>query len=72
MNHPIENDLRLIEAGFPCHQVGVETQRERGARSALPPLYFLHVWWARRPLAPGKAHNDQYGVKVGIDQNRQD
>lgn len=29
MNQPIENDLRLIEAGFPCHQVGVETQRER-------------------------------------------
>ena len=22
MNHPIKNDLRLIEAGFPCHQVG--------------------------------------------------
>ena len=39
MNHPIENDLRLIEAGFPCHQVGAEPQRERGASSALPPLY---------------------------------
>ena len=23
------NDQRLIEHGFPCHQVGVETQRER-------------------------------------------
>jgi putative DNA methylase len=34
---------RLIERGFPCHQVGAETQRERGASSALPPLYFLHV-----------------------------
>jgi hypothetical protein len=31
MNQPIENDLRLIEAGFPCHQVGARTQRERGA-----------------------------------------
>lgn len=49
------NDLRLIEAGFPCHQVGAETQRERGASSALPPLYFLHVWWARRPLTPSRA-----------------
>lgn len=48
-------DLRLIEAGFPCHQVGAETQRERGASSALPPLYFLHVWWARRPLTPSRA-----------------
>ncbi|SMG13617.1 DUF1156 domain-containing protein [Dethiosulfovibrio salsuginis] len=49
------HDLRLIEAGFPCHQVGAETQRERGASSALPPLYFLHVWWARRPLTPSRA-----------------
>lgn len=48
-------ELRLIEAGFPCHQVGAETQRERGASSALPPLYFLHVWWARRPLTPSRA-----------------
>ena len=49
------DDLRLIEAGFPCRQVGAETQRERGASSALPPLYFLHVWWARRPLTPSRA-----------------
>lgn len=46
---------KLIEAGFPCHQVGAETARERGASSALPPLYFLHVWWARRPLTPSRA-----------------
>ncbi|WP_045216076.1 DUF1156 domain-containing protein [Desulfonatronovibrio magnus] len=50
-----KDDLRLIEAGFPCHQVGAETQRERGASSALPPLYYLHVWWARRPLTPSRA-----------------
>lgn len=49
------NDRRLIEAGFPCHQVGAETQRERGSSSALPPLYFLHVWWARRPLTASRA-----------------
>ncbi|MBW1991034.1 MAG: DUF1156 domain-containing protein, partial [Deltaproteobacteria bacterium] len=49
------SDKRLIEHGFPCHQVGAETQRERGASSALPPLYFLHVWWARRPLTPSRA-----------------
>lgn len=51
----VQNDRRLIEAGFPCHQVGAETQRERGASSALPPLYYLHVWWARRPLTPSRA-----------------
>ncbi|MBW1961243.1 MAG: DUF1156 domain-containing protein [Deltaproteobacteria bacterium] len=55
MQEPWKDDLRLIEAGFPCHQVGAETQRERGASSALPPLYFLHVWWARRPLTPSRA-----------------
>lgn len=51
----IKADLRLMESGFPCHQVGAETQRERGSSSALPPLYFLHVWWARRPLIPSRA-----------------
>lgn len=35
--------------------VSVESQRERGASSALPPLYFLHVWWARRPLIASRA-----------------
>jgi len=54
MNHPIENDLRLIEAGFPCHQVGAETQRERDTGKAPPPNR-LHVWWARRPLTPSRA-----------------
>lgn len=55
MSTALANDLRLIESGFPCHQVGAETQRERGASSALPPLYYLHVWWARRPLTPSRA-----------------
>jgi len=41
---------RLIERGFPCHQVGAETQRERGMSTALPAHFALHVWWARRPL----------------------
>jgi putative DNA methylase len=54
MNHSNENDLRLIEAGFPCHQVGAETQRERDTGKAPPPNR-LHVWWARRPLTPSRA-----------------
>lgn len=49
------SNRRLIETGIPCHQIGAETQRERGMPSALPPLYFLHVWWARRPLTPSRA-----------------
>jgi len=46
---------RLIERGFPCHQVGAETQRERGMSTALPAHFALHVWWARRPLTPSRA-----------------
>jgi len=46
--------MRLIEAGFPCHQVGAETQRERDTGKA-PPTHRLHVWWARRPLTPSRA-----------------
>lgn len=47
-------DKRLIEQGFPCHQVGAETQRERDTGKA-PPVNRLHVWWARRPLTPSRA-----------------
>ena len=46
---------RLIEDWFPIETVGCESMRERGASSALPPLYFLHVWWARRPLTASRA-----------------
>lgn len=47
-------DQRLIEAGFPCHQVGGETQREQSV-GLQPPTHRLHVWWARRPLTPSRA-----------------
>lgn len=40
----------LIEDWLPVAELGIESRRERGAASALPPLSFLHVWWARRPL----------------------
>ncbi|MBX6754324.1 MAG: DUF1156 domain-containing protein [Thermorudis peleae] len=46
---------RLIEEWLPIQELGIEAQRERGASSALPPLYFLHVWWARRPLVVSRA-----------------
>jgi adenine-specific DNA methylase len=45
----------LIERWLPIRALGIESQRERGASSALPPLYFLHVWWARRPLVVSRA-----------------
>lgn len=49
-----KTDKRLIEAGFPCHQVGGETQREQSV-GLQPPTHRLHVWWARRPLTPARA-----------------
>ncbi len=45
----------LIESWLPIEAIGAESKRERGASSALPPLYFLHVWWARRPLTTSRA-----------------
>ncbi len=46
---------RLIEKWFPVNQISTESIRERSAASALPPVNWLHVWWARRPLAPSRA-----------------
>ena len=46
---------RLIESWFPLNQLSTEAVRERNAASALPPINWLHVWWARRPLAPSRA-----------------
>ena len=52
---PANNRAMLIEHWLPIAEIGAESQRERGASSALPPLYFLHVWWARRPLLTSRA-----------------
>lgn len=45
----------LVSKWFPIKEASVESVRERSASSALPPLYFLHVWFARRPLATSRA-----------------
>ena len=50
-----ERPRLLIEEWLPVQELGIEARRERGASSALPPLYFLHVWWARRPLTVSRA-----------------
>ncbi|WP_027363590.1 DUF1156 domain-containing protein [Desulfotruncus alcoholivorax] len=63
------NDTRLIEAGFPCHQVGAETQRERDTGQA-PPTHRLHVWWARRPLTPSRAAVMGSLLPAGTDPDR--
>lgn len=50
-----KDDTRLIERWLPIAEIGGESVRERGALSALPPTYYLHVWWARRPLVASRA-----------------
>ena len=50
-----EPTTRLIEHWMPINQVSTEAIRERAAASALPPLNWLHVWWARRPLIASRA-----------------
>lgn len=43
----------LIAHYYPTREAGEESQRERGAR--FPALFYLHLWWARRPLAASRA-----------------
>ena len=49
------HDARLIERWLPIAALGEESVRERRSMTALPPTYYLHVWWARRPLVASRA-----------------
>ena len=49
------HDTRLIERWLPIAALGEESIRERRSMTALPPIYYLHVWWARRPLVASRA-----------------
>lgn len=46
---------RLIETWLPIAALGEESVRERRSMTALPPTYYLHVWWSRRPLVASRA-----------------
>ena len=46
---------RLIERYIPIAAISEESVRERRSMTALPPIYYLHVWWARRPLVASRA-----------------
>jgi adenine-specific DNA methylase len=48
-------DTRLIDRWLPIAELGEESNRERRSLQALPPIYYLHVWWARRPLIASRA-----------------
>lgn len=49
------NAPRLIERWLPIAALGEESVRERRSMTALPATYYLHVWWARRPLVASRA-----------------
>lgn len=49
------SDVRLIERWMPIAELSEESIRERRSMTALPPIYYLHVWWARRPLVASRA-----------------
>jgi putative DNA methylase len=46
---------RLIEDWLPIAELSEESARERRSMTALPPTYYLHVWFARRPLVASRA-----------------
>jgi len=48
-------DRRLIEEWLPIAALSEECVRERRSMTALPPTYYLHVWFARRPLVASRA-----------------
>ena len=59
---------RLIEDWLPINEISIEAVRERAAASALPPLNWLHVWWARRPLVTSRAAVAASLVSAGADR----
>ena len=70
-------DVRLIERWLPMAALSEECARERRSMTALPPIYYLHVWWARRPLVasraavlasllPADADRDRFMHAIGI------
>ena len=63
-------DTRLIERWLPIAEIGEEATRERRSMTALPPTYYLHVWWARRPLVASRAVILASLLPADADRNR--
>ena len=55
-----DSGKRLIEQWMPINEVSTEAIRERNAASAMPPVNWLHVWWARRPSGGIKGSHATY------------
>ena len=63
-------DVRLIERWLPIAALGEESVRERRSMTALPAIYYLHVWWARRPLVAARAAILASLLPADADQER--
>ena len=55
LDDEVDADTRLIESWMPINQLSTEAIRERAGAVPNPAPHQLHVWWARRPLAPSRA-----------------
>ncbi|KSW12185.1 hypothetical protein CF15_05340 [Pyrodictium occultum] len=58
----------LIAYYFPTENASRESQRERAA--LFPPSFYLHLWWARRPLAASRATIAALAVDVNGPPSR--
>ena len=63
-------DRRLIEEWLPIGELSEESTRERRSMTALPPVYYLHVWWARRPLVASRAAVLASLLPEGVDREK--
>jgi putative DNA methylase len=63
-------DRRLIEEWLPIAALGEECIRERRSMTALPPTYYLHVWFARRPLVASRAAILASLLPAGADREK--
>ena len=64
------SNRRLIEKWLPIAELSEESTRERRSMTALPPTYYLHVWWARRPLVASRAAVLGSLLPAGADRER--
>ena len=64
------SDVRLIERWLPIAALGEESARERRSMTALPAPYYLHVWWARRPLVAARAAIMASLLPHSVDRDR--
>lgn len=62
---------KLIERWLPVDQLSEEAVRERQGR--FPPLFWIHIWWARRPLVGMRAVIAAALVNAdGVDDGRRE